>query len=61
MTDDRHLQCAPCLMFGAPEGVEGYDGPDAVTVMGGTALCAWHLEYAADFRMVDHWDHRRKP
>jgi hypothetical protein len=53
------LQCAPCLMFGAPEGADDYDGPDAVTIMGGTALCYWHFQYAASFAMVDHWDHRR--
>jgi hypothetical protein len=53
------LNCAPCLMFGAPEGAEDYDGPTAATIMGGTALCHWHFEYATSYAMVGHWDHRR--
>ena len=61
MSDEQSavLQCAPCLAFGAPDNAEDYDGPDAATVMGGTALCLWHFEYALSFQMIDHWDHRR--
>lgn len=54
------LLCAPCLCFGEPGGAEDYDGQQAVTVMGGTALCWWHFNYATSFAMVDHWDHRRE-
>lgn len=52
------LLCAPCLAYGKPEDAEDYDGTAAVTIMGGTALCYWHFEYAHSFQMTAHWDHR---
>ncbi|HEY3035198.1 MAG TPA: hypothetical protein VGJ54_11150 [Streptosporangiaceae bacterium] len=55
------MLCAPCLAFGEPENAEDYDGPEAVTVMDGTALCHWHFEYALSFTTIAHWDHRRSP
>ncbi len=56
----KGLLCAPCLSFGAPDETEDYDGPEAKTIMNGTALCMWHFEYAHDQQMIAHWDHRRE-
>ena len=58
--EPTRLLCAPCLSFGEPvDAEESYDGPTAVTVMAGTALCMWHFEYAHSQTTISRWDHRR--